>query len=128
MKNLYFAEIAQILVRNTNYEIPALRKLISKTNTQIQENERKESEYMDTISVYKLKFKQACAELNIPGSNVRNELKGSVTELQKVYEDTIKSVQTDKMKDGINFYRSFVTYILNTATTTEEKKETNLNL
>jgi len=107
-ENLYLAEIAQILIRNTNYEIPALHKLISKNNIQIKENEIKESEYNDTILSYKSKFKQACTDLNIQGENVRDELKGLLIQLPEIYDKVIKFVQQDQVKNTIDFYKKIL--------------------
>ncbi len=63
--NLYMAELASQMIQNVKYEIPALRKTLSKCQKSIDEWNRKEREWTKNVALYERKLAQECEQLGI---------------------------------------------------------------
>lgn len=116
-KNCYLADAAQQLIRNVQYEIPALKRQITKCQQQCQDCVKKTSELEAHAELIKEKFKQSCAELGIAGVNVKQELLGLVSELPDVYAKVIKML--DSIQPAISYYKSFVEFSCSCKSTNE---------
>jgi CDK5 regulatory subunit-associated protein 3 len=79
--SLYLAEAAQILVRLVSYEIPGLRKQISKFEQLSEESEKKTSDLVRSQHNLQTEFNAICSQLGIKGDNVRDELIEKLKEL-----------------------------------------------
>lgn len=107
--NLYLAEAAQMLVRNVTYEIPSLKKQISKLEQNQAECEKKIKDYSKTESIILKEFNSSCEQLGISGKNLKPELLKLVGELPSLYEnisDKIKIVQP-----AVKLYMEFNKYL-----------------
>nr|XP_045584476.1 CDK5 regulatory subunit-associated protein 3-like [Procambarus clarkii] len=72
--NVYLAEAAQLLVRNVNFEVPSIKRQISK-GIQIQQDcDRKQEECIRGIADSKKKYLQMCKQIGIAGDKVKHEL------------------------------------------------------
>lgn len=108
--NIYLAEVAQILIRNINYEIPSTKKQIQKLE-QIQiELEKKEADYKKSENIAKSEFNLLCKQLGIPGEQIKLELTEKVKELPEIYEKIAKKIKS--LEKVIEFYCAFVNYTL----------------
>ncbi|XP_048449753.1 CDK5 regulatory subunit-associated protein 3-like, partial [Rhincodon typus] len=63
--NVYLAELSSLLVRNVNYEIPSLKKQISKCQQLQQEYSRKELDYINNAATLREKFFISCKQFGI---------------------------------------------------------------
>ncbi|KAK8733183.1 hypothetical protein OTU49_006511 [Cherax quadricarinatus] len=72
--SVYLAEAAQLLVRNVNYEVPSIKRQISK-GIQIQQDcDRKVEDCIRGIADSKKKYLQMCKQIGIAGDKVKHEL------------------------------------------------------
>ena len=62
---LLLAEAAQMLARNVNYEVPALKKQVTKCKKTQQDCTRKEAEYNSLAAEYRVKYTEMCAKIGI---------------------------------------------------------------
>ncbi|XP_070549609.1 CDK5 regulatory subunit-associated protein 3-like [Ptychodera flava] len=106
--NLYLAEAADMLIRNVSYEIPALKKQISKCKQTQTECERKERDYVVNAAEMKEQFNTSCKQFGIKGQKVRSELLGLVKDLSTFYDDIVK--KTQNLQNTFDFYEAFVQF------------------
>lgn len=108
--NVYLAEVAQMLIRNVNYEVPSTKKQIQKLEQMQSELEKKETEYKKSENAARSEFNALCKQLGIPGQQMKQELAGKVTELSDIYEKIAK--KTKSLEKTVEFYCAFVDYTL----------------
>lgn len=106
--NVYLAEAASILMRNVQYEIPALKKAISKCQQQQTECDDKHVSYNKTISEINLQIKQLCQELGIAGVNISSELKMLPSQLTPVFNEIAD--RAAKLNKALDYYTGYVEY------------------
>lgn len=133
------AEVASILVRNVNYEGPALRKQVSKAQQLQQELSRRELDCQSGAADMKKGYYAACKQygikvcwltwlqhfghvmefIEIPiltqslsvfqGENVARELQALVKDLPVVLEETGKKAAC--LEEAIEFYTAFTNLV-----------------
>lgn len=107
--NVYLAEAAQMLIRNVNYEVPSLKKQISKCEQIQVECDKKEAEYSKACSVARGEFQTLCKQLGIQGLQIKHELVDLITELPSIYSRIAESVKT--LNQAVELYTEFVKFI-----------------
>lgn len=107
--NLYLAEAAQMLVRNVTYEIPSLKKQISKLEQNQMECEKKIRDYSKTESVILKEFNSSCEQLGISGKNINSELLMLVSELPVLYQGIAEKIVI--VKPAVELYIEFNKYL-----------------
>ncbi|XP_049819769.1 CDK5 regulatory subunit-associated protein 3 [Aethina tumida] len=107
--NLYLAEAAQMLMRNVSYEIPGLKKQVTKLEQSQQECEKKIKDYSKVESTALKEFNMACEQLGIPGNNIKSELVGLLDELPKIYKETSEKIKI--VKPAIELYTEFTKFL-----------------
>lgn len=107
---LYLGEGAQIMVQNVNYEIPYLKKQISKLQQQLTDLERKETEYKRNAAGAALKYQQACQELGVNGHKVRTELLATAKRLPFLFMEVEEMLCSELIGQALNCYEAFVSY------------------
>lgn len=105
---LYLAEVAQLLIRNVNFEVPSLRKQVAKFEQAQIESEKKIKEYSKTELVTQNEFNIICKQMGIPGSNIKKELLGLLSELPELYEQAANKTKT--VKEAVDVYVAFIKY------------------
>lgn len=85
--SIYLAEAAQILVRNVNYELPNVKKQISKFDQLIDEAQKKIQDQTTTETVLNAQRMALCQKLGIAGENLREEFRQKLDELPKLNEE-----------------------------------------
>lgn len=84
---IYLAEAAQILVRNVNYELPSVKKQITKFDQLVDEAQKKIQDQTASETVLNAQRTALCQKLGIKGDNLRNEFLEKLHELPKLNEE-----------------------------------------
>ncbi|CAL7938675.1 unnamed protein product [Xylocopa violacea] len=108
--NIYLAEVAQMLIRNVNYEIPSTKKQIQKLEQLQIDLAKKEADYKKSENAARSEFNSLCKQLGISGEQIKQELGEKVKELPEIYEKIAK--KTKSLEKATEFYCSFVNYTL----------------
>ncbi|XP_074653512.1 CDK5 regulatory subunit-associated protein 3-like [Tubulanus polymorphus] len=106
---IYLAEVAQLLTRNVNYEIPSLKKQIAKCKQTHDETIKKEAEYVTLENEFKQKYHAACKQMDIPGVRIKTELMALLNDLPSELDNVVKS--TSNLSSAVEYCRSFVQFI-----------------
>lgn len=100
--SIYLAEAAQILVRNVNYEIPSVKKQITKFDQLIDEAQKKIQDQTASETVLNAQRIAFCQKLGIKGDNLRDELSEKLRELPKLHADIANLVK--KLSRALELY------------------------
>lgn len=103
--NVYLGEAAQILVRNLTYEIPGIKRQITKFEQQSADALKRIQDLGKTETILLHEHAALCQQLGIKGDNLKDELTAKVRELPKIYDSSIKNIKT--LKDPIKLYEDF---------------------
>lgn len=113
--NVYLAEAAHMLMRNVNFEIPALKRQIGKSQQTQKECIRKGNDCKANSLLFKDKYLHVCKQMGITGDNPRKELVQLVDKLPEIFMEIAEKVKSlDKV---ITYYRSFVKFVVHNKTT-----------
>uniref|UniRef100_A0A669QEN0 CDK5 regulatory subunit associated protein 3 n=1 Tax=Phasianus colchicus TaxID=9054 RepID=A0A669QEN0_PHACC len=107
--NTYLAELAALLVRNVTYEVPALRKQISRCQQAQQDLARREEECQLAAAELRERFYASCKQYGITGSNVRQELLALVQELPSLLSEVGAGVGA--LSEAIELYQACVEFV-----------------
>ncbi|XP_059494715.1 CDK5 regulatory subunit-associated protein 3 [Stegostoma tigrinum] len=107
--NVYLAELSSLLVRNVNYEIPSLKKQISKCQQLQQEYSRKELDYINNAATLREKFFISCKQFGITGSDVRQELLSLCNDLPSGLDGIAE--RTSDLTDALELYEACVEFV-----------------
>ncbi|CAH1774392.1 unnamed protein product [Owenia fusiformis] len=109
-ENVGLAEAAQLLTRNVNYEVPALKRQITKCKQGQTECTRKQGEYTSTAAEMREKFQTDCKQMGIEGKKIKHELVALVQDLPIVFEEIARSGQD--LDPSVKFYSDFVQFTI----------------
>ncbi|XP_067825474.1 CDK5 regulatory subunit-associated protein 3 isoform X2 [Heptranchias perlo] len=107
--NVYLVELSSLLVRNVNYEIPSLRKQISKCQQLQQEYSRKELDYINNAAGAREKFFTSCKQFGITGKDVRQELLSLCRDLPSGLDGIADG--TSNLTDTLELYEACVEFV-----------------
>ncbi|XP_072105235.1 CDK5 regulatory subunit-associated protein 3 isoform X2 [Mobula birostris] len=107
--NVYLVELASFLVRNVSYEIPSLKKQISKCQQLQQEYARKEMDYVNNAATLRDKFYASCKQFGITGKDVRQELLSLCKDLPSALTDIAEGARD--LTDIIELYEACVEFV-----------------
>ncbi|CAI5506355.1 unnamed protein product [Closterium sp. Naga37s-1] len=108
--SVFLGEAAQILVHNTNYDIPYWQKHRARAQQQLEESNRKELDCRRLAAAAAKGFQQACSDLGIKGLDVRNELKGLVAQLPGVFQGVVTILSGESVGQAVYYYQSAVAF------------------
>ncbi|XP_046568066.1 CDK5 regulatory subunit-associated protein 3-like [Haliotis rubra] len=107
---VYLGEVAQMISRNVNYEIPALKKQIAKCQQIQKDCTRKEADYSSNQSELRRKYDASCKQMGIEGKKIKSELAALVRDLPTEYQKMAKT--TKSLQSAVDYYLNFVSYVM----------------
>ncbi|XP_067869736.1 CDK5 regulatory subunit-associated protein 3 isoform X2 [Heterodontus francisci] len=107
--SVYLAELASLVVRNVNYEIPSLKKQISKCQQLQQEYSRKELDYINNAAALRDRFFISCKQFGITGNDVRQELLSLCSDLPTGLDGIAEG--TRNLTDALELYEACVAFV-----------------
>ncbi|XP_022286338.1 CDK5 regulatory subunit-associated protein 3-like [Crassostrea virginica] len=108
---IYLGETAQMLARNVNYEVPALKRQIAKCQQIKKESERKQTLYITKAEELRKKYDATCKQMGIEGKKIKSELSALVQDLPAQFQRISESAS--KLSKSVQFYDEFVDFITN---------------
>lgn len=100
--SIYLAESAQILVRNVNYELPGVKKQITKFDQLIDEAQKKIQDQTASEAVLNAQRTALCQKLGIKGDHLREEFAEKLKDLPKFYQEI--ATLTTKLREACEAY------------------------
>ncbi|XP_053944421.1 CDK5 regulatory subunit-associated protein 3 [Cuculus canorus] len=108
-ENTYLAELASLLVRSISYEIPSLRKQISRCQQAQQDFTRREEECQLGAAELRERFFTSCKQYGITGDNVRQELLALVKDLPSLLSEI--AAGAGALSEAIELYQACVEFV-----------------
>ncbi|KAK7092956.1 CDK5 regulatory subunit-associated protein 3-like isoform X2 [Littorina saxatilis] len=105
------AETTQTISRYVNYEIPAVKKQITKCQQLQKECERKEAEYANNAADLRKKYAASCRQMGIEGQKIKTELAAMVRDLPADFDRMAASTQ--ELEGAVKYYDAFVNFLVN---------------
>ncbi|XP_042642998.1 CDK5 regulatory subunit-associated protein 3 isoform X2 [Tyto alba] len=113
-ENTYLAELASLLVRSISYEIPSLRKQISRCQQAQLDFARREDECQLRAAELRERFFTSCKQYGITGDNVRQELLALVKDLPSLLSEIGAGVSA--LSEAIELYQACVEFVCESST------------
>ncbi|XP_067397233.1 CDK5 regulatory subunit-associated protein 3 isoform X2 [Emydura macquarii macquarii] len=113
-ENAYLVELASLLMRNISYEIPSLKKQISKCQQLQQEYSRKEEECQLGAAEMRERFYTSCKQYGITGDNVCRELLALVKDLPSLLTEI--GAKAKVLSEAIELYQACVQFVCQSTT------------
>ncbi|KAM3716819.1 CDK5RAP3-like protein [Dirofilaria immitis] len=108
-KNIHLAEAAQILQRMIQYEIPALKKQISKSDQTITDCMKKENDYTKQIIDSRKQYEKELLKLGIEGVQLRQEILSLLADFPSFLDEITRSISS--LNEPLNYYEQFQAYL-----------------
>ncbi|CAI2352457.1 unnamed protein product [Caenorhabditis sp. 36 PRJEB53466] len=108
-ENVYLAEAAQTLQRLAQYEIPALKRQISKNDQAVSDAVKKFTDYGKQAEESRKQFEKEINRMGIKGVTLRAELLELVADLPSFFEKVAKDCQM--LTPARDLYSSFRNYM-----------------
>lgn len=100
--SIYLGEAAQLLVRNVNYDLPAVKKQIAKLDQLTEDAQKKIHDLTVSEATLAAQRLAICQKIGIEGTNLREEFIERIKELPKFYKDIASSVGS--VQDALKLY------------------------
>jgi len=113
----FLVESANGLVRNVSFEVPAIKKQITKCQETQKECSRKEKEYTSRAASLRKEYSKSCKEIGIQGEKIKTELAGLVKDLPQELRKFAESSKS--LNDAVDYYDRFTQFVLNNETASE---------
>jgi hypothetical protein len=104
---IYLAELASDLSRETNYEIPGIRKLVQKLNKEKEDAEKEKANLLRKAQQFNAEHQRLAQSYGIKGLNVIEELQEQSKNLSTVMNDMVTLAKN--LMSGLEFYREYAT-------------------
>lgn len=100
--SIYLGEAAQILVRNVNYDLPAVKKQIAKFEQLTDDAQKKIHDLTVSEATLNAQRTALCQKIGIEGTNLRAEFIERIKELPKLHNGIANAV--GKIRDALQLY------------------------
>ncbi|KAL3985670.1 hypothetical protein ACH3XW_39565 [Acanthocheilonema viteae] len=107
--NIHLAEAAQILQRMIQYEIPALKKQISKCDQTIIDCAKKERDYAKQMVDSKKQYEKELLKMGIKGIDLRREILSLLADLPSFLDEITRSISS--LNEPLQYYEQFRAYL-----------------
>ncbi|CAG9540944.1 unnamed protein product [Cercopithifilaria johnstoni] len=107
--NIHLAEAAQILQRMVQYEIPALKKQISKCDQTITGCAKKEKDYAKQMVESKKQYEKELLKMGIDGVHLRREILSLLDDLPSFLDEIMRSISS--LNEPLQYYEQFQAYL-----------------
>ncbi|XP_075033097.1 CDK5 regulatory subunit-associated protein 3 isoform X2 [Mixophyes fleayi] len=107
--NTYLAESGSLLVRSVSYEIPALKKQMSRCQQLVVESERRAEECVHGAAEQREQYYSSCKRYRISGEDVHKELQMLVCDVPAVLRQV--ATETAAILPAIQLYQACVTFV-----------------
>lgn len=112
-KNIYLAESARILMRNVNYDIPALKKRMMDCDKQASELIRKHKDSEQQAKKCLQEYEASCQHFRVQqGEDLKAGIVGSTKRLPSMFADLLEDAKRGQLKKAADFYKVFTMYTL----------------
>lgn len=102
---IFLAEIATDLIRESNYEVPGIRKVIGRLHREKEDAERERANQMRKAQQFQSEYSKLAASFGIKGDNIEQELIEHSKSLTVVMEDLVKSSR--ELKSSMQYYHDY---------------------
>lgn len=102
---IYLAEISTDLIRETNYEIPGIRRVIQRLSKEKDDTEKERQTQIRRAQQFRSEHQKLAQTYGIKGENVLQELKEQSHNIQKVMEEIVDSTRV--LEDAVKYYREY---------------------
>uniref|UniRef100_A0A1L8DM00 Putative cdk5 activator-binding protein n=1 Tax=Nyssomyia neivai TaxID=330878 RepID=A0A1L8DM00_9DIPT len=103
--SVYLAEAAQILVRNITFEIPSVKKQITKFEQLSEEATKKAKDMGKSQNAIRGEFTVLCQQLGIKGEHIKAELKVKLNQLPEMFGEIASKVSS--LEKAVNLYGDY---------------------
>ena len=103
--NIYVAELATDLIRETNYEVPGIRKVLQRLHKEKDEAEKEKANLLRRAQQFNSEYQRLAQTYGIKGSNVIDELHERSKNLANVMNEMVTLAKD--LESGLEFYRDF---------------------
>jgi hypothetical protein len=108
--NIYLGEAARILNANAEYEIPAIKDMLTQVEKRIGDIDRRQAEYDKSIKDSHASLQRKCAGLKIEGKSYRSELIARSVELRPLLNRIHRDVQLPAVQKALDFLLAFALF------------------
>ena len=109
--SIYLGEWAQQLQHMSKYEIPSMKKKVTRMKTGVPELRRKAGECKAMSKQSRAAFEAECARMGIKGENVEAELREMSKRLPGVFAEVGKLLETPDVVQARELYVDLVAYV-----------------
>ncbi|XP_065367417.1 CDK5RAP3-like protein [Calliphora vicina] len=100
--NVYLAETAQLYVRNVNYEVPSVRKQMTKLEQQSDESLKRSQDLNKPEAQLLAEHATLLQQLGVKGDNLREEFIQVLAGLPELYAKSIKNIGS--LEEAVDLY------------------------
>lgn len=128
--NIYLGECGRLLIQWTTYECPAMKKILTNSEKQLSDLNRKIGEYEKIICNCEKLYAEQCKQWGIEGkvttsASIRMELHSLTKELTKLYDDIESRIQQPDFVNSVNYCLQFIKFLFQVNDSPEENTEQN---
>jgi len=109
----YLTETTNAIIRNVNYEIPAIKKQISKCQQTQKDCLRKEGDCNSSAAELRKQYNSSCKQIGIEGLKIKTELSLLIKDLPKELCKFAESAKS--LNEAVDFYDSFTEFVVSKA-------------
>ena len=122
--SIFLVDLAQHLVHNCSYELPAIKKEMVRAQKELNELERRQTEYNRLADGARHRFQEGCAKRQMAPcerDDIGATMRRSLGQLLPLYQKVGRLCQAPAVVEAIEFYRSFVAHCLDKARAAESE-------
>lgn len=102
---VYMAEVATDLIRETNYEVPGIRKVINKLNREKDEADKERANQLRRAQQFNSEHQKLAQTYGITGANIAQELEDKSKTLFSVMSEVVDL--SKELSSALDYYRGY---------------------